>query len=131
MIDFLMNECISNSLCNSIRFIKTTWCKARFSKQMKSETKPSQAVLVPPLPPPPLLRDRNVLASPEQKSILKIKLEEPVADTPSIVSDALATPIKSTIPLPVPTPSQPANHRAATTPLFLDTPSPKRGKLRC
>ena len=55
-----------------------------------------------------------------------------IAATLSIVSHPLATPIKSKIPLPVPTPSQPAHQLAKTTPLFLDTPrsNPKRGKLR-
>ena len=61
-----------------------------------------------------------------------VKPEERVVDTPSMVPDALAMPIKSKIPLPVPTPSQAAHHRSATTPSVLDTPTstPKRGKLR-
>ena len=82
-------------------------------------------------PPLPLLH-RKALVSPEEKSTPMINPEERVVDTPSMVPDALATPIKSKIPLPVPTPSQPAYHPSATTPSVLDTPTstPERGKLR-
>ena len=97
---------------------------------MKSE-KSSQAVLVAPPLPLPLLH-RKALVSPEEKSTPMINPEEPVVGTLSMMPDALATPIKSKIPLPVPTPSQAAHHRSATTPSVLDTPTstPKRGKLR-
>ena len=101
------------------------------AKQMKSESKSSQAVLVVPPPPLPLLH-RKALVSLEDTSTSKIKPEEPVVDTPSMVPDEVDTPIQSKIPLPVPTPSQAAHHRSATTPSVLDTPTstPKRGKLR-
>ena len=99
---------------------------------MISETKSSQTVFVPRPRPPPVLDKTNPLVSLEETSTSKIKPEEPVVDTPSMVPDALDTPIKSKIPLPVPTPSQAAHHRSATTPSVLDTPTstPKRGKLR-
>ena len=51
----------------------------------------------------------------------KIKREEPVVDTPSTVPDALVTPIKTKIPLPVPRASQLAHHPAAITTLVLGT----------
>ena len=98
---------------------------------MMSETKSSQAVPVAPPPLLPLLDKTNPLVSPEETSTSKIKPEEPVVDTPSMVPDALDTPIKSKIQLPVPTHSEAAHHRSVTTPLVLDTPTstPKRGKL--
>ena len=70
----------------------------------------SQAVLVAPPPPLPLLH-RKALVSPEEKSTPMINPEEPVVDTPSMVPDTLDTPIKSKIPLPAPTPSEAAHHR--------------------
>ena len=102
------------------------------AKQRMSETKSLQAVLVAPSLPLPLLDKTNPLVSPEETSTSKIKPEEPVVDTPSMVPGALDTPIKSKIPLPVPTPSQDTHHRSATTPSVLDTPTstPKRAKLR-
>ena len=98
---------------------------------MKSETKSSQAVFVAP-PPPLSLLHTKALVLPEEKSTPKIKPEEPVVDIPSMVPDALDTPIKSKIPLPVPTPSQAAHHLSATTPSVVDTPTstPKREKLQ-
>ena len=65
----------------------------------------------------------------------KIASEEPVADTPSIVPDALATPIKSTIPPSVPTPSQAAGVSPAC-PCFSMKQSmkqsiPKTSSFRC
>ena len=62
------------------------------AKQMMSETKSSQAVLVAPPPLLPLLDKTNPLVSLEETSTSKINPEEPVVDTPSMVPDALVTP---------------------------------------
>ena len=128
-LDQDMQRILDSSLPEDQKILLLSYLVSRYrglAKQMKSETKSTQAVFVAP-PLPPTVLDRNALVSPEEKSTPKIK----PAMTPSIVPDGLATPIKSKIPVPVPTPSQPAPNGAAPTPSFLDTPTstPKRGKL--
>ena len=103
-LDQDMQRILDSSLREDQKVVLLRYLASRhrsLAKQMISETKSSQAVFFAPPPPLPLLH-RKAIVLPEEKSTPMINTEEPVVDTLSIVSDALATPIKS--------PSQPAHH---------------------